>query len=68
MVVYEYLDGEMWDRRRPSADELAALAEVWLTVHAIPPERVWRNARYLFLVSERYAEFAASFRAYPGLG
>ena len=28
IVVYEDLEGEMWDRRRPSSTELAALAEV----------------------------------------
>jgi aminoglycoside phosphotransferase (APT) family kinase protein len=64
IVVYEYLDGEMWDRRKPSAQELAALAEVWLKVHAISPDRVWQNTRHTFLVSERYAEFRASFLAY----
>lgn len=64
IVVYEYLDGEMWDRRKPAADELAALAEVWLRVHAVPPERAWQNARYLFQVSERYDEFRRSFEAY----
>jgi aminoglycoside phosphotransferase (APT) family kinase protein len=64
IVVYEYLDGEMWDRRRPSATELADLAELWLKVHAIPTERVWQNSRYVFLVSERYDEFRASFLAY----
>jgi aminoglycoside phosphotransferase (APT) family kinase protein len=69
LVVYEYLDGEMWDRRRPSAVELAALAEVWLKVHATPTERVWRNVRYTHSISERYAEFRTSvlaFRAWVG--
>jgi aminoglycoside phosphotransferase (APT) family kinase protein len=64
IVVYEYLEGEMWDRRRPSPAELAALAEVWLKVHAIPPDRVWQHARYAHRLDERYAEFRASFRAF----
>lgn len=64
IVLYEYLDGEMWDRRKPSADELAALAALWLKVHAIPLERVWQNQRYTFQVSERFEEFRASFLAY----
>jgi hypothetical protein len=64
IVVYEYLDGEMWDRRTPTAVELAALAQTWLKVHAISPDRVWQNTRYTFLVSERYAEFRTSFLAY----
>jgi hypothetical protein len=30
VVVYEFLDGEMWDRRVPSAAELEMLADVWV--------------------------------------
>lgn len=29
VVGYEFLDGEMWDRRLPSASELEILANVW---------------------------------------
>jgi aminoglycoside phosphotransferase (APT) family kinase protein len=64
LVVYEYLDGEMWDRRRPSANELEALAEVWLTVQAIPQEQVsgwFTDARP---VEVAYASFGESFRQY----
>jgi aminoglycoside phosphotransferase (APT) family kinase protein len=64
IVVYEYLDGEMWDRQVPSAGQLAALAETWLLVHATPPDRVWQNERYVRPVAERYSEFRASFDAY----
>jgi hypothetical protein len=64
LVVYEYLEGEMWDRRKPSAEQLAALAEVWLKVQAIPEEQVsgwFTDARS---VAEAYVSFDESFRQY----
>ena len=35
VVVYRYMEGEMWDRRMPSAAELRALAEAWLQFHCL---------------------------------
>lgn len=35
IVVYEYMDGEMWDRNKPSPQQLAQLADVWLAIHRI---------------------------------
>jgi aminoglycoside phosphotransferase (APT) family kinase protein len=64
LVVYEYLDGEMWDRRRPSADELEALAEIWLRLHAIPAERVWESRTLSLSMVVRYAAFTARIEAY----
>jgi aminoglycoside phosphotransferase (APT) family kinase protein len=64
LVAYEYLEGEMWDRRHPLAEQLAALAEVWLKVQAIPEEQVsgWlTDARSVATV---YASFGESFRQY----
>lgn len=34
IVLYEFMEGEAWDRHRPTAAELAQLAEVWLTINA----------------------------------
>jgi hypothetical protein len=61
IVVYEYLDGEMWDRRKPSAARLAALADVWLTVHSVPTDQLW-EARGIRSVAQRYGRFRQSFR------
>ena len=64
LVVYEYLEGEMWDRRKPSAADLAALSDAWLKVQAIPEEQVsgwFTDARS---VAEAYASFWESFRQY----
>jgi aminoglycoside phosphotransferase (APT) family kinase protein len=35
-VVYEYMPGRMWDRRRPSAAELGRLAQIWLAFAELP--------------------------------
>lgn len=37
VVVYEYLDGVMWDRTRPRPAQLAQLAQVWSTMATINP-------------------------------
>ena len=41
VVVYEYLDGEMWWRRKPSGEDLWALAEVWLAVDSVSAQVDW---------------------------
>ena len=41
VVVYRYMDGEMWDRRVPSAAELRALAELWLRFHGLREDGLW---------------------------
>lgn len=41
VVVYAFMDGEMWDRRTPSAADLERLAEVWMQLHRLPTEGVW---------------------------
>jgi aminoglycoside phosphotransferase (APT) family kinase protein len=64
IVVYEYLDGEMWDRRRPSADELRQLAEVWLTVHSVSPDVDWEARGTNRSVATRYARFRERFLAF----
>lgn len=42
VVIYEYMEGEMWDRRAVSADDLAALAEVWIKMSAASADWVSR--------------------------
>jgi aminoglycoside phosphotransferase (APT) family kinase protein len=40
-VAYEFMEGEMWDRRKPTPAELAQLADVWLKLNAVPTEGLW---------------------------
>lgn len=43
VVIYEFMDGAMWDRRRPTPTDLARLAAVWLKMNAIPTDGVWMS-------------------------
>ena len=40
IVIYNYMPGEMWDRRRLTAGDLARLADLWLKINDIPTEGV----------------------------
>lgn len=67
IVVYEFLDGEMWGRRKPSGEELRALAEIWLTVDSISAQVDWEARGTNRSVAERYARFhdrMLAFRAW----
>lgn len=35
-VIYEFMEGAMWERRTPTSAELGRLAAVWLTVNRVP--------------------------------
>jgi aminoglycoside phosphotransferase (APT) family kinase protein len=69
VVVYQYLEGAMWDRRVPPAAELASLADLWVALHALPIQDLWigrgqaRNSPALVArlraPIERYAAWAA---------
>jgi hypothetical protein len=48
----------MWDRRVSSAAELAALADLWVALHALPIENLWIGRAPI----ERYATWAAEHR------
>jgi aminoglycoside phosphotransferase (APT) family kinase protein len=76
-VLYEYLEGKMWDRHRPSAGELAELADLWLTVASMPDEGLWPGrgahrsfeeiaANLLRPAFQEYAEWAKTEHP-PGL-
>ena len=59
IVVYEFMEGEMWDRYRPTAAELCQLAEVWLGMNALPTADLWMSRGY----ERRFGEIEAGFRA-----
>jgi hypothetical protein len=64
IVVYEYLDGEMWGRRKPSAEELRTLAEVWLRIDSLSEQVDWDARGTNHSVAARYARFSDRFQAY----
>lgn len=75
LVVYEYMPGEMWDRRRPAETELSQLAALWLLINSVSTDRPWISRGYETSLAaqmasfarmyERYGEWAAAFFA-PG--
>jgi hypothetical protein len=64
VVVYEFMDGEMWDRRRPTAAGLAALADVWLRMHAVSQEGLWTSHGHERSFAEIGAHWHARLQAY----
>lgn len=64
VVIYEYMPGEMWDRRRPTARDLALLAELWLKMGEVSTDRLWVSRGMERTVKEAYASFETSFRMY----
>lgn len=41
LVAYAFMQGEMWDRCRPTSVQLAQLAEVWLKLNSLPTQGLW---------------------------
>ena len=41
VVIYEFMEGEMWDRRRPAPADLAQLAGTWLKINAVKSDILW---------------------------
>ena len=64
IVIYEYLEGEMWVRRCPSANELAQLAEVWLMVNALPTDNLWMSRGQDRSLDDVWAGFLTRFQRY----
>ncbi len=46
VVIYEYLEGEMWNRRAVTGNDLSKLASVWIKMSAAPVDWVSRNYEY----------------------
>jgi len=54
----------MWNRRCPSALELAQLAKVWLRMNEIPTNGLWASRGLTRTVAEMDAMFRANFQMY----
>jgi aminoglycoside phosphotransferase (APT) family kinase protein len=66
VVVYEYLEGEAWDRRRPTAAQLGRLARTWLVVNRVPTDGLWPSRGQERSFAEAEAWFREGLRAYGG--
>ena len=61
-VIYEYMQGEMWDRRSPSAADLDKLMGVWLKFHAQPAD--WLSRNYERPLKTVESEFLGQVKVY----
>ena len=64
IVVYEYMDGEMWDRTRPSPTELGQLAETWLAVHSVRSPDLWLSRGYDQPLTQKAVDIQRNLRRY----
>ncbi len=64
IVIYEYMDGKMWNRRRSSPAELEQLAQVWLKMHEAPSEGMWASRGHTKPLPETVAGIEDKLRAY----
>jgi aminoglycoside phosphotransferase (APT) family kinase protein len=64
IVVYEFLDGQMWARKRPDATDLGQLAQVWLKIHTVPTEGLWLSRGYDQSLTDVTARTRRHFNSY----
>jgi len=46
IVIYEFLEGQAWDRRRPTRAQLGHLAEIWLAMNVLPTGGLWMSRNF----------------------
>jgi aminoglycoside phosphotransferase (APT) family kinase protein len=46
IVIYEFMEGEMWDRKPPNPDQLTQLAGLWLLIHSVKTDDLWVSRGY----------------------
>ncbi len=64
VVIYEYMAGDMWDRRRPTAAGLAGLAETWLTMNSAAAAKPWLSHGHEQPLDQIAARLQGAFGAY----
>jgi thiamine kinase-like enzyme len=63
IVVYEYMDGEMWDRQPITSGHLQQLAEIWLSINTAPAGWLARGAeRRVHEVEDRFLQQLKRYR------
>lgn len=63
-VIYEYMPGQMWDRRRPTAQALSKLADTWLAFADLPVNQLPLARAYDGSPSQTAAGWQRGFQAY----
>ena len=68
VVVYAYMAGEMWNRKRPSPDQLQQLADLWLQLHALPVNGLWLSRGHYASPLELAGKFQLWLQTYREWG
>ncbi len=63
-VIYEYLDGDMWDRYAPSAQELSQLSDLWLKMHSVTQDHLWVSRGQERSFDDIFRQFQSYFQRY----
>ncbi len=64
IVVYEFMDGAMWNRHQPTPSELNQLAAYWLQLTRIPTAGMWLSHGQARTWPEITATFREAFQNY----
>lgn len=65
LLVYKYMEGEMWDRQPRTSADLAALAEGWRLMNSLPLDGLWPSYGGTLDTLRTYVErFAHTFDDY----
>jgi aminoglycoside phosphotransferase (APT) family kinase protein len=64
VVIYRFMEGRAWNRRKPSPAELEQLAALWLQINAVSGDDLWLSRGYERPLHENEARFMALFQAY----
>jgi aminoglycoside phosphotransferase (APT) family kinase protein len=64
VVIYEFLEGTMWDRAKPTAVQLTQLATLTLQLNNLPTEGLWLSRGMERSIPEILASFHGRFARY----
>lgn len=62
LVLYEYMEGQMWDRRPATAGDLSKLMRLWGQMNEVPAD--WFSRNHERPLAEIMAEFGSQLEAY----
>jgi len=64
VVIYEFMEGDMWDRRKPTGTGLARLADAWLQMNAAQADQPWISHGYDQPRAQTMGRIQAHLQAY----
>jgi aminoglycoside phosphotransferase (APT) family kinase protein len=64
IVIYEFMQGEMWNRTPPTQAELAQLADLWIQMNSVSVENLWLSRGMERKSDQIVEEFNMRFQKY----